>query len=197
MGLKQTVTNILEGKADPKHLAIIRTILNSTVEEHIHQQRGATDNQVWVAKDGHTEIVVKPNGEKFSHVQDDINMGSYNYFHPDDDAVRHYFYDIHPWILMGNTRKDPTTPRERLSAYMLDLEEGIILAAKNGVYPPVDISSLRSGEAEAYAIFIIGIEKGNANEIYSLIQNLEILAHSKRAKILSKVEIGLRKLYVK
>lgn len=197
MRLDDVVTMIKKGEVDAKRLGIIRAVLHLTVEKHIHQQRGATENQVWLHENGHNELVVRPNGDKFSHVRDGINDGSYNYFHPTEDAIRHYFYDINPWILLGYDRNDPTTQKERLAAYVLDLEEGLILASKSGTFLPVDVGSLRVGEAEAFGIFLTVFDKAGVNDVYVLIENKTILDPSTRTKILSAIEAGFGGLYTK
>lgn len=100
-------------------------MLSQTQELNIHQMRGATKNKVFVHKDGHKEAVFDENG---SLVQDGINDGSYNYAHPQNDPFGHYTQDIHPWINFGMSRKDPTSKQERIQAYILDLEQGIVRA---------------------------------------------------------------------
>ena len=105
--------------------AAIHLMLSQTHEVKIHQMRGATENQVFVHKDGHKEAVYNGKGNL---VQDGINDGSYNYAHPEEDPFGHFVQDINPWLKMGMSREDPTSKQERIYAYMLDLEGGIVRA---------------------------------------------------------------------
>jgi hypothetical protein len=57
-------------------------------------------------------------------VTNSINKGSYNYSNPIKAPYGHFFKDIFPWIMRGNTRDDPTTMSERLVAYNQDLKIG-------------------------------------------------------------------------
>lgn len=102
--------------------AIIHLILSQTSELNIHRMRGATENRVYVHKDGHKEAVYDANGKL---VQDGINDGSYNYEHPENNPFGHYIKDIEPWLRWGASPNDPTTIPERTYAYMGDLEGGI------------------------------------------------------------------------
>jgi hypothetical protein len=192
MGLEATVAKVKAGKVDAKRLAIIHAVLSATHEVHVHRQRGASGNSVYLDPSGHREAVYGPDGRI---VADGINDGSYNYFNPTNDALRHYFFDTHPWILMGNARTDPTTVRERLSSFMADLEDGILQAAKAGKFPAIDVRRLRDGEPETYAIFLNSLQAGDANELFAAIESQDILNDNVRSAMLRKVEAALRKIY--
>lgn len=84
--------------------------------------RGATENTLFLHKDGHKEAVYDAKGQL---VQDGINDGSYNYEHPVKNPFGHYIKDIEPWIKWGASPLDPTNVEERTYAYMGDLEGGI------------------------------------------------------------------------
>jgi len=101
---------------------ILYAILRNTHEVCIHQQNGAKDNNVYVSKDGHKEAVYGNDGKL---VQDGVNDGSYNYFHPSYQPLRHFTADNSPWIMWGQSRTDNTTVNSRIYAYMGDLEGGI------------------------------------------------------------------------
>ncbi|NQU38509.1 MAG: hypothetical protein HQ523_00990, partial [Lentisphaerae bacterium] len=120
--LKPVMKKIKQGGTNLKHVAILQSILKHTSEVCIHQQNGASRNKVFVQKDGHLEAVFDANGVL---VQDGINDGSYNYCHPAEGPLRHFSFDISPWIVWGQTRTDPTTVKSRIYAYMGDLEGGI------------------------------------------------------------------------
>lgn len=106
---------------------IIHLMLSQTSEVTIHRMRGATENTLFLHKDGHKEAVYDANGKL---VQDGINDGSYNYEHPENNPFGHYVKDIEPWIMWGASPNDPTTTPERTYAYMGDLEGGIRDARK-------------------------------------------------------------------
>lgn len=96
LGLEATVAKIKAGDVDAKRLAILRAVLGATQEVHIHRQRGASGNKIYLDPSGHREAVYAPDGQL---VADGVNDGSYNYFHPTIDPARHFFFDVHPWIL--------------------------------------------------------------------------------------------------
>lgn len=109
----------------PDEEAMVYIMLSQTNEVSIHQMRGATGNQVFVHQDGHREAVFDKAGNA---VNDGINDASYNYAHPKLDPFGHFNKDIEPWIQMGMSRADPTSPKERIYAYMGDIERGIVAA---------------------------------------------------------------------
>jgi len=43
-------------------------------------------------------------------VDDPLDMGTYNY---GTDVVSHWYFDVVPWIWMGNTKDDPSTIWDR------------------------------------------------------------------------------------
>ena len=96
-------------------------VLKNTSEINIHQMRGAIGNVVYISNDGHKEAVYD---SAKNIVTDPVNKGSYNYSNPIKDPYGHFFKDIFPWLILGNTRDDPTTISERLSAYNKDLKIG-------------------------------------------------------------------------
>ncbi len=108
MGLEATVAKIKAGQIDPKRLAVIRAILSATQENYIHKLRGATGNAVYLHPDGHREAVYVPDQQL---VSDGINDGPYNYFDPTSDALRHFFFDIHPGFSMGTLQRIPRLPK--------------------------------------------------------------------------------------
>jgi len=98
-------------------------VLKNTPELNIHQMRGAVNNKVYISKDGHKEAVYDNSGKL---VTDPVNMGSYNYSHPSDEPFGHFVNDMLPWIMWGNSKDDPTSISERLSAYSKDLYIGLL-----------------------------------------------------------------------
>lgn len=192
MHLDSTCEKIKSGDIDPKRLAIIHAVLSATQEVFIHQQRGASKNKIYVSPDGHKEAVFGPDGKL---VADGMNDGTYNYFHPQSDAMRHFLYDIHPWIIWGVARKDPTSLNERIFSYVSDLERGITAASKLSAIRSIDPTLLRVGELEAYAIFMCVIRKGEVEELFSLIESDRLPDSAGLVPILRKLESGFRNVY--
>src|SRR5262245_23702278 len=106
LGLSDLVRRVVGGKIDNAKIRVIAAILRNSNEIEIHRMRGGGNNKVFLHPDGHQEAVYDGNGLL---VQDGINDGSYNYFHPQQDALRHFTFDIAPWLLFGQSRTDPTT----------------------------------------------------------------------------------------
>ncbi len=102
-------------------LSVIHYILKNTHENHIHKMRGETDNRVFVHKNGQQEAVFNSKGKPVTN----YNRGSYNYYANAQYPIKHFNFDMLPWIMMGNSPTDPTTMRERLYYYSLDLSYGI------------------------------------------------------------------------
>src|SRR5262245_20590106 len=118
LGLSDAVKRVVDGKVDNSKIRAIAAILRKSNEIEIHRMRGGRNNTLFLHPDGHREAVYDGNGRL---VQDGINDGSYNYFHPQRDALRHFTFDIAPWLLFGQSRNDPTTRAERIHAYSTDL----------------------------------------------------------------------------
>jgi len=194
MRLDATCAKILSGDVDQKRLAVIHAVLRATQEVFIHQQRGASENHVYLSPDGHKEAVYGADGKL---VADGMNDGSYNYFHPQSDPMRHFLYDMHPWILWGASEKDPTSVNERIFSYVSDLERGITAASKAADSVKIAPGELKAGEIEAYAILLRAIHEGGAEEFYSLIENHRVPDSAGLVPLLKRLESGFQKIYAK
>ncbi len=65
--------------------------------------------------------------------------------------------DILPWLQFGSTKDDPTSPKERLFYYTLDLNNGIQAYIFNGSKEELDeviFDNLSSNEKEVYYTFL-------------------------------------------
>ncbi len=138
------INQIQQGKFSDNQTAIVYLILKHTTEVHIHQQNGAIGNQVFVHKDGHSEAVFDKNKEL---VKDGVNDGSYNYFHPSEQPLRHFSFDISPWIMWGHSRTDSTTVKSRIYAFMGDCKTSSIFPVGDNYY-----SRNNSGIKSAYLL---------------------------------------------
>ena len=77
-----------------------------------HQQNGATDNVKFVSPWGSDEYVYNGQGDL---VTDPANRGTYNYFDPTMQPLRHFLGDMLPYYLWGNSPDDPTPWWNRLT----------------------------------------------------------------------------------
>ena len=180
----------------------IYAVLSRTGEDHSHQLGGETNNEVWLHDDGHTELVVRfdrdEQGNKIDgtgvRVTDCKNMGSYNYFHPYQQPLGHFAADIFPWLKLGNCAEDPTTPEERVEAYMLDLAAGVdFVLEEYGEFALTDNFKFKGkGQSETIALFLKALEIGQF-DVSTLGQmtadNVEL-----RERFLSAMETGLKEL---
>ena len=67
---------------------------------------GTNGNRKFIDKEtGQWEIVIDKNGNL---IDDDINMGTFNYY-PPDQRLNHLLYDVAPYFHKGNTPDDPVT----------------------------------------------------------------------------------------
>lgn len=138
---------------DQRQLSIIRYILKNTYENNIHKMRGETDNVVYVNEDGR-EAVYDRNGRL---VTNSYNMGSFNFYSNEKEPIKKFLADIAPWLKWGNTEGDPTSFRERLYYYTLDLDYGIqkyIFEGSRENLETVSFNNLTDDEKEVYYIFL-------------------------------------------
>ncbi len=132
-------------------LSVIHFILQHTEEVNIHQMRGESDNTVYLKKDGHSEAVFDKSGKLVTN----YNAGSYNYYSYKENPIKHFSYDILPWLAWGSTRDDPTSYKERLFAYSLDLNRGIqhYIFNDSEALPRIAYASLSQHEQAVYKFF--------------------------------------------
>lgn len=156
-------------RADPDSrikLAFVYEALSHTMEVNIHQMGGATKNKVYVSPDGHHEAVVDEQGKL---VTDCANQASYNYFPADREPLEHFLFDMLIWIEYGNCASDPTSRRQRITAYLKDFRNGAIRTF-NGRAPslPTDFKFDRKGQAETAAFFLRALRDTPASAIAAL-----------------------------
>ncbi|VEN74187.1 hypothetical protein EPICR_30120 [Candidatus Desulfarcum epimagneticum] len=84
---------------------------DDNVPAFYHQQGiGNEHNIKFVSPDGHSEAIFRPNGFR---ITDPVNGPTYNYADPRQDPVGHFFLDMAPYYIWGNTPDDPTIISER------------------------------------------------------------------------------------
>lgn len=189
-GVAKYFEAIEKGDVPTEQIGIIYAILSQTNELAIHQQNGAKNNRVYLHKNGHQEVVFDENNEP---VQDGINDGSYNYYHPYEQPLMHFAADTSPWIMFGQSLKDTTTVKSRIYAYMGDLENGIVRSLKQKKIAKVKITN--DMQKEALAIFLNSIEKGNAEQLFELFKSENDITDKQLVDILTKLNKGFNITY--
>ncbi|MBO7583050.1 MAG: hypothetical protein J6T20_04605 [Treponema sp.] len=132
-------------------LSILNLILRNTYEISIHRMRGEDENEVYTNDDGR-EFVYDKDGKLVTNAW---NQGSYNYA-PYSKPVDKFLLDILPWIVWGNTRDDPTSMRERLYYYSMDLFYSVqyyIFLDDMNELEPLTYSSLDTNGKRVYHLF--------------------------------------------
>jgi len=193
--LQEVVKKIQTNKISTEQQWLIFNILKHTHEIYIHRQRGALDNQIFLHKDGHREAVY--NKER-KLVKDGINDASYNYAHPEKESLRHFTFGIHPWIVYGASKKDSTSPPERLHAYVADLANGMrrAIQAKKSWQAEAKPLWKHYGQPQALAIFLEVIKQGKAEIIFDLFKTKETLIDKDLIPLLKKLEKGFNTVYL-
>ena len=189
-GLDPYIERIKSGEVSSRQISILYAILQNTREVCIHQQNGAKDNTVYVGPDGHKEAVY---GKDKKLVQDGVNDGSYNYFHPSEQPLRHFTADISPWIMWGQSRTDKTTVKSRIYAYMGDLEGGINRTLSQKKIPT--IKAKEDAQLQALAVFIRAIEEGEAESLFELFESKKKVTDKQLIDVLTRLNRGLEKIY--
>lgn len=188
--LADSVNRVSDGEIPMRTMRAISAILRNTREVEIHRMRGATENETYVSTNGSDEAVYDAEGKL---VEDGINDGSYNYFHPQQDSLRHFTFDIVPWLLLGHSSKDPTSRRERVHAYAADVFSGVARARQQkptaANSDAIDLS--QPGAAEAIAVFVTAIERGNAQQMVEVIDSNDGLSDQQLMEIVKRFEHGL------
>ncbi len=192
--LKKTLKQISENEISAEQINILSWILTHTYEVQIHRMRGATENQVYVHKDGHKEAVFDKDGNA---VKDGINDASYNFFPANKQPFMHFTFDINPWIMWGNSPTDPTKVNERIYAYMGDLEGGIKRAHAMRDKQEEVTRPLSPGQKTAIAIFHKAIQHGEAEKLFDLMQQTQPISDTDLIDILTKLDQGFQKTYLK
>lgn len=193
--LDEVIQKIQNGGISQSHLQIIYLVLRNTPEYYSHNLNGVTGNKVYVHKDGHKEAVYDKNGKL---VQDGINDGSYNYFDRNKEPLKHFSFDTNPWIIWGSSPKDPTSKKERIFAFVSDLEAGLrkSLEQKDQLKDIKKDKWDREGQIQALAIIIMAQEKGKSKPIHELFdKKASSIKDRELIEVLKGIEAGLNKMY--
>ncbi len=136
-------------------------LLLNTAELHIHQPGGAIGNTADLHQDGHKKAVFDSEG---NIVNDGTNDDSYNFALPTQEPIMHFVLDILPWLIYGNSGGDPTTPAERLEAYVNDLESGL-MKMRGSKMRNLNMESLERTELEGIGVFLSAIGSAGFKKI--------------------------------
>ncbi len=130
-------------------LSVINFILKNTCELNIHRMRDEDENQVFTR--GQEEAVFDKNKQLVKN----YNKGTYNYFIYSEQPIKHFLGDILPWLKLGISKDDPTSVKERLFYYTLDLNIGIQSYIFSDVkkLSKIDYESLSEQEKAVYKFF--------------------------------------------
>lgn len=102
-------------------LVLASNVLSHTPEYAMHHINATETYTVMISPDGHHEGVYDQKGDL---VTDPANEGNYNYFHPVKQPLRHFVFDLLPWIMWGNSFEDTTNMVQRIHAFWIDFSYG-------------------------------------------------------------------------
>jgi RHS repeat-associated protein len=77
--------------------------LTSEDEKAYHIRDGATGNRKFISPNGRCELVFKSDG---TLEMNPVNIGTYNFYDPQNDKAGHIVFDVVPYLLFGNTPDD-------------------------------------------------------------------------------------------
>lgn len=187
------ISTVEQDQSSVRKLAIIYLILKYSSETEIHRLRGASENEMFIHEAGHKEAVYNAQGKL---VEDGINDGSYNFYHPFNEPLLHYSFDILPWTLWGQSGTDPTTMEERLDAYVQCLQGGIM----NALYRKEEIPDLQgrtfsiTGQPLALTVFMKAIEFGEAEKLFKFFEQDTMPSNEEVFSVLDGLRKGLPKV---
>lgn len=193
--LEKIIKRIKNGEIDSRKLQIVYLILQNTSEYYIHNLAGVSGNKVYIHKDGHKEAVFDKKGNL---VQDGINDGSYNYFNAKIAPLKHFCFDMHPWIMWGSSKRDTTSKKERIFGYISDLEGGIrkSLKATDSLKKIQKDNWDRNGQLQALAIFMLVQEKIKSDSLFDLFEkDPSSITDKEILKTLKDLEVGFNEIY--
>ncbi len=95
-----------------------QAIRMSEGKDSYHEQGTAINydpgmNDKFVSLDGkHESVYNRESGQK---ITDPVNQGTYNRADPNSDPIGHFFQDMVPYYMWGNSEDDPTNVLERIT----------------------------------------------------------------------------------
>lgn len=188
--LGPSVAQVRGGKLHRDRLAVLFLVLQNTRELHVHQQRGASKNQVFVHSSG-KELVKDEHGKEVT----DFNKGTYNYANPKSQPLSHFTYDMLPWMALGSSRTDPTSREERIEAFSKDLMLGVRDAQRQRHrLPKLPVDKWKHpSQSQALAVMAQVFSKGNAEVVYRYVAGDSPLTETALETLRRNVVTGLRR----
>ncbi len=176
----------------PSQKIALYSVLSHTMEVNIHQMRGGEANKVYLHSDGHREAVYDAEGIL---VQDGFNDGSYNYAHPVKDAFGHFEKDISPWIVWGTSPSDPTSQSERISAYILDFQNGLDASRKNWKTRPKGVLPVGFVEDDFPEILESVFANSKTRGLFGFLTDETEMSDKQRLKIMVAIKVSFVQTY--
>ena len=93
-----------------KKLSFIKSVYQKKTTE---ETPDGIFNPKYVSADGHFEVVLTRSGVILDENTDYVNMGTYNYYSPHNQAALHVQYDVDPYNRWGNTPEELMIKREK------------------------------------------------------------------------------------
>jgi hypothetical protein len=186
MALPEYTSKDIDNKELQAKAAFVYTLLFNTVELNVHRMNGETDNQVFVHESG-GEAVYDKDGNLVKNCE---NMGSFNYAHHKREPLLHFSVDTLPWLRWGNCREDTTTSKQRVNAYIKDIEDALeaSITSDVGYFLPEGFMFENSAQNQAIAFFLSALNYSNF-DVYEFV--LTGLANRRdRKKFLEALESG-------
>jgi len=188
------LSKVSDGSVDEDLILSIHTLLSHTSETESHRMRGSVGNKLYLSPDGKQEAVYDIKGNL---VDDGFNNGSYNYFHPKNKPLSHFFFDTTPWLLFGQSSKDPTSRTERAEAWCADFCSGILRARKSSdrAADKTDHILSQEGGKETVALFLLILDEGKVENLVEVLNDRDV-SEQAIVRTVQKIETGLRNILV-
>lgn len=189
---RSALKKVSDGSVDKDLIGAVFLVLSHTSETESHRMRGASGNRLYLSPDGKQEAVYDSDGKL---VRDGFNDGTYNYFHPSKEPLGHFFFDITPWLLLGQSTKDPTSKTERVEAWCADLCSGIIRARRSDGEFSGDTTRFltQKGGKETLALFVLILEEGKVDDFVNVLRDQNVSESSVVATV-KKIEEALKRV---
>ncbi len=82
----------------------------------------------FVSPNGKYEVIFDADGNVVTAPED---YGTYNFADPETDPIGHFYEDVLPWLMWGNSEDDSTDPQQRLRAF-------VVLGGANALLNKID-----------------------------------------------------------
>jgi len=104
-----------KNEKEAKRQGWIKLSEKASAMHQFHTEDGVK-NAKWISPDGHREVVYTGKGKNQHITYDPRDVGTYNYNSHKESLIGHTIKDVIPYVLVGNSKYDPTTKAERITA---------------------------------------------------------------------------------